>query len=144
VYATFAEDLSGLFGKWNLQPHAPRSKRLGSPARDSGRGGSGRAVGASSSPPREPKWTDETDEDDEYLFSDYDAVTPAAKRRVVSFERVRNVPGARAARSAGNAAKSAAKSFKRLTSKAARVMVGVLSDRSSILTSRCLSCSLSC
>ena len=104
MYATFAEDMSGFFGKWQLHPHAPRSKRLGSPARDGGRGGSGRAVGTSSPPPREPKWTDETD--DEYLFSDYDAVTPAAKRRVVSFERVRSVPGARAARGAGNAAKN--------------------------------------
>ena len=98
VYATFAEDVTGFLGKWNLQQNAPRSKRLGSPARDGGRGGSGRAVGTSSPPPREPKWTDETDEDDEYLFSDNDAVTPAAKRRVVSFERVRSVPGARAAR----------------------------------------------
>ena len=132
VYATFAEDVTGFFGKWNLQPNAPRSKRLGSPARDGGRGGSGRAVGTSSPPPREPKWTDETDEDDEYLFSDYDAVTPAANRRVVSFERVRSVPGARAARGAGNAAKLAAKSFKRFTSRAARGMVGVLSDRSSV------------
>ena len=39
VYATFAEDVTGFFGKWNLQPNAPRSKRLGSPARDGGRGG---------------------------------------------------------------------------------------------------------
>ena len=38
VYATFAEDVTGFFGKWNLQPNAPRSKRLGSPARDGGRG----------------------------------------------------------------------------------------------------------
>lgn len=80
MYATFAEDLTGFFGKWTLHAHAPRSKRLGSPVASEH---SGRRVNAATvSPIREPKWTDETDEEDEDLFSEYfvdGGVTPTPK-----------------------------------------------------------------
>ena len=68
MYATFAEDLTGFFGKWTLHAHAPRSKRLGSPVASKH---SGRVNAATVSPIREPKWTDQTDEEDEDLFSEY-------------------------------------------------------------------------
>ena len=112
MYATFAEDLTGFFGKWTLHAHAPRSKRLGSPVASEH---SGRRVNAATvSPIREPKWTDETDEEDEDLFSEYfvdGGVTPTPKvepsagtappggrtGRAVNLR----VPGARAARRTG-------------------------------------------
>lgn len=143
MYATFAEDLTGFFGKWTLHAHAPRPKRLGSPAASEH---SGRRVNAATaSPIREPKWTDETDEEDEDLFSEYfidGGMTPAPKvgpsagtatpggrtGREVNLR----VPGARAARRTGLAARSAAKSVRRLTGKAARGIVNALSGRSSV------------
>jgi tetratricopeptide (TPR) repeat protein len=86
MYATFAEDLSGFFGKWTTTTQAPYLKRLGSPPREGS---------PANSPVREPKWTDETDEDDAYLFSDRDE-TPAKPRgrvrRRLSMEQPRRQP----------------------------------------------------
>ena len=143
MYATFAEDLTGFFGKWTLHAHAPRSKRLGSPVASEH---SGRRVNAARvSPIREPKWTDQTDEEDEDLFSEYfvdGGVTPTPKVEPsagtappggrTGREVNLRVPGARAARRTGLAARSAAKSVRRLTGKAARGIVNALSGRSSV------------
>ena len=108
MYATFAEDLTGFFGKWTLHAHAPRSKRLGSPVASKH---SGRVNAATVSPIREPKWTDQTDEEDEDLFSEYfvdGGVTPtpnvepsagtAPPGGRTGREVNLRVPGARAAR----------------------------------------------
>ena len=142
MYATFAEDLTGFFGKWTLHAHAPRSKRLGSPEASKH---SGRVNAATVSPIREPKWTDQTDEEDEDLFSEYfvdGGVTPTPKVEPsagtappggrTGREVNLRVPGARAARRTGLAARSAAKSVRGLTGKVARGIVNALSGRSSV------------
>lgn len=130
MYAAFDHDPSGVFGggRWTVRDQAPRSKRLGqSPGAET----SGRRV-ATTSPVREPKWLDETDEEDEYLFDDYYQVSTPAPVRAPRRGGRRPVPGTRAVRSAGNAAKTCAIGFRRLTSRAARGLVGALNDRSSV------------
>ena len=106
---------------------------------------SGRVNAATVSPIREPKWTDQTDEEDEDLFSEYfvdGGVTPTpnvepsagtappggrtGERSIFACQ----APRARDAR--GLAARSAAKSVRGLTGKVARGIVNALSGRSSV------------
>ena len=72
-------------------------------------------------------WLDETDEDDEYMFNDDEGMTPVPVSRFRA--RAERARGTRTARRLGNFAKGAAMGFKRLTGRAARTLVGVLSDR---------------
>lgn len=110
MYATFAEDLSGFFGKWTTTTQAPHLKRLGSPPREGS---------PANSPVREPKWTDETDGDDLHLFSDREdtpAKPPTRARRRLSMEQPRRQPLQRVARAASTRAEHVVRAVRRFVS----------------------------